>query len=79
MKKKALSRGALHSPLGALTVYAGGIHWVYAIVLLVSFLAYEVTEDWRIRDHAYLDIAGYIAGFVGVLLGANIIGVPFSF
>ena len=30
------------------------------------FLAYEVTEGWRIRDWAYRDIGGFMAGMVAV-------------
>jgi hypothetical protein len=26
-------------------------------------MVYEVTEDWRLKDGAYLDIYGYLIGF----------------
>jgi hypothetical protein len=39
---------------------------------MLGFLAYEVTEDWRIKDKAYIDIQGYMwglaTGIVGVYL-----------
>ena len=32
-------------------------------IVTVLFLAYEITEGWRIRDWAYRDIGGYMAGY----------------
>ena len=48
-----------------------------ASVFTVLFLAYEITEGWRIRDWAYRDIGGYmtgllISGFVGILVVLSI-------
>ena len=77
MKRKfptrtVVTRASLHTPLGALTVWAGEQHWVFALVLMFTFLAYEVTEDWRIRDNAYIDIRSFLAGFVVALVGFEI-------
>lgn len=66
-------RAIIHLPLGALTAWAGTVQWVFAIVLLVSFLAYELTEDWRIKDNAYIDIRGYIAGFIATIIGLEVL------
>ena len=51
-----------------------------ASVFTVLFLAYEITEGWRIRDWAYRDIGGYmtgllISGFVGILVSIALSGV----
>jgi hypothetical protein len=40
---------------------------------MLGFLAYEVTEDWRIKDKAYIDIQGYMWG-----LATGIVGVYFT-
>jgi len=31
-------------------------------MFLLGFMAYEVTEDWRLKDGAYVDIYGYLWG-----------------
>lgn len=36
-------------------------------VVMVGFLAYEITEGWRIKDQAYVDIGGYLGGYMGGL------------
>jgi hypothetical protein len=33
--------------------------WIYGLVIIICFLAYELSEDWRIKDHAYIDIRGF--------------------
>ena len=36
-------------------------------VAMLLFLAYEITEGWRINDWSYRDIGGYMAGwFMGI-------------
>ena len=70
--KNVLYRAIIHIPLGGLTAWAGSIHPVYALVLLVSVLAYELSEDWRIKDNAYIDIRGYIAGFIIAIVGLEV-------
>ena len=41
----------------------------YWFVVGAYFLAYEITEGWRIRDWAYRDIGGYMIGFT-IVAGA---------
>ena len=43
-----------------------------ALVILVAFLAYEITEQWKINDSAYLDIEFMwtSAMITGVIYGA---------
>jgi len=33
-------------------------------------MVYEVTEDWRLKDQAYIDIYGYLIG-----LGIGVVGL----
>ena len=43
------------------------------LIAVTYFIAYDITEDRRIRDWAYRDIGGYLAGFtivITVLVGA---------
>jgi len=67
------SRWCLHFPIGGFTAWSGTVHWVYPLVFMLGFLAYEVTEDWRIKDKAYIDIQGYMWG-----LATGIVGVYFT-
>ena len=41
---------------------------VAQLLAVTLFLAYEVTEGWRIRDWAYRDIGGFMAGMLVVHL-----------
>lgn len=64
------SRWCIHFPIGGFTAWAGSVHWVFALCLTLGFLAYEISEDWRIKDKAYIDIQGWLWG-----LGIGIIAV----
>jgi purine-cytosine permease-like protein len=47
-------------------------HWcvvVTACVFLTVFVGYEIVEDWRIKDHAYVDLMGLQAGLLVTALG----------
>ena len=57
-----LFRCLLHIPVGLVTVVAAIVRPVLAICLLVGFLAYELNEDFHIKDNAWVDIAGYLWG-----------------
>ena len=66
--KTSLYRAGLHAPLGALAARLGDIP---AVLIVVLFLAYEITEDWRIRDHAYIDIKSFMGGYIGYFIGTE--------
>jgi hypothetical protein len=59
----SLYRALLHAILGGFAAWAAHV-WIYGLVIIICFLAYELSEDWRIKDHAYIDIRGFLAGFV---------------
>jgi len=44
--------------VGALAILNSPLMWAF----LVGFLVYEVIEDWRIADHSYIDIQGFLIG-----------------
>ncbi len=69
--KDSIYRALLHATLGGFAAWAAH-EWIYGLVIIICFLAYEISEDWRIKDHAYIDIRGFLAGFV---LGIVIIEV----
>jgi hypothetical protein len=58
----SLKRTLIHFPVGVISavclVYMPSLGWA----ILVAFMAYELTEDWRIRDCSYIDINGFLAG-----------------
>jgi len=68
--KTSLYRAGLHTPLGALAAYLGDVPQV---VIVILFLAYEITEDWRIKDHAYLDIKSFMVGYIATMLGMEFV------
>lgn len=62
-------RMALHIPVGLGTVFATWVNPILGVLAWASFMGYEWIEDWRIKDHSYLDIAGYSWGlFAGTVL-----------
>lgn len=63
--KDKILRALLHVPVGIFNVACLQVHWVIALIFFGGFMVYEVTEDWRLKDRAYIDIFGYLIG-VGV-------------
>ena len=59
-----VNRALLHIPVGIFNVFAGFVAWPFSLVFAAGFLAYEVNEDWRLKDNAYIDIFGYLIGLV---------------
>ncbi len=45
-----------------------------SVMFFVGFLAYEITEGWRIKDWAYRDIGGYLVGLGVGLAAATALG-----
>lgn len=62
-------RALLHLPVGIFTVFCGYVNWSCAIIFFLGFMAYEITEDWRIKDGAYIDIFGYLIGLALGVVG----------
>jgi len=50
-------------PVGLFNVFLAYAGWIYGLIFFGSFIVYEVTEDWRLKDSAYIDIYGYLIGF----------------
>jgi len=58
-----LIRALMHIPVGLFNVFLAYVGWIYGLIFFGGFMVYEVTEDWRLKDGAYLDIYGYLIGF----------------
>ena len=55
-------RVLIHAPSGALAAW---ILWeapLLGIFFALGLFAYQLTEDWRIKDGSYQDIKGYLWG-----------------
>ena len=59
-------RVLLHIPIGLLIGFLLIYSPIAGIGLLLLFLVYEWTEDWRVFDHAWKDLFG---GLVGCVIG----------
>jgi len=78
VSKRELGGVLLHLPLGLLTCLLGYIGWWLALIFASSFLVYELNEDWRISDLAYIDIKGFLWGLaIGgiIMFGLKLGGV----
>lgn len=68
-KRDSPTRFWMHFPVGVLTIFAILISPLAAVMAFIAFLAYEIVEDWKIGDHAYIDIAGYTGGiWLGIVV-----------
>lgn len=61
-------RGLIHIPVGVInawivTVDPMLVGAVAGILFFGGFIFYEYAEDWRIADHAYVDLQGWLVGF----------------
>ena len=63
-----LGRAAFHFPVGVFVGWLSYVNVPIAYLLGAGFLVYELAEDMRIRDRAFLDIIGYLFG-----LGAAVV------
>ena len=67
--KEKLFRMGIHIPVGLFNVFCLYVGIVYGVLFFVGFFAYELSEDWHLKDNAWLDIYGWIVGFgIGVSL-----------
>jgi len=68
----------MHLPVGLAVIFLTLVHPIFGSALLLSFVSYEISQDWRKKDCGYLDIAGLCWGVglggiaVGVLAYLNI-------
>lgn len=62
-------RAAEHLPVGVLVAWALGHSPYLGVTMAVTFLTYEVAQDWRKHDQSFKDILGFLIGLsVGAFL-----------
>jgi hypothetical protein len=53
-----------HTLLGVLIIVLTKVNPLASILLFISFIIYELDEDWHISDQAYQDILELLVGMV---------------
>lgn len=61
---QAWDRFYLHLPVGWVIVGLTALHWALGLIYALLFLAYEFSEDHYVKDEAWRDIAGSMAGMM---------------
>jgi len=60
----SVDRFWLHVPVGLVLVFLAWLSWVLCLAYVALFLVYEVNEDVWVKDQAWKDIAGSMAGVI---------------
>ncbi len=64
-----IRRALLHFPVGVFVAWLILVNPALGIMLGITFLVYEIMNDWRKKDWSYKDVYGYAFGLaVGSLL-----------
>ncbi len=67
--KQKVSRALMHVPVGIFNVFCLYVGIVFGVLFFAGFFIYELQQDYRLKDGAYLDIFGWLIGFgLGVAL-----------
>ena len=53
----------IHIPVGAFNAWLLHDATMTGIIFSLGFMVYELNEDWRIKDQAWKDLAGWLWGF----------------
>ena len=72
--RRRILRGVIHVPHGMLTAYEMEKNPHIGWAEFLGFMAYEISENRDIHDHAYPDICGYLAGLMGYPILKRIVG-----
>jgi len=59
----------LHVPVGIVNALMFGMCEPAGVVFSVGFLLYEVAQDLHHRDRCYADLAGWLWGLAGSVIG----------
>lgn len=55
----------MHVPIGiAIVILALYVHWIASFSMTFLFGLYEVTEDMKLKDGAWIDIQGALGGIL---------------
>ena len=67
--RQKVSRALIHTPVGIFNVFCLYVGIVFGVLFFFGFFIYELQQDYRLKDGAYLDIYGWLIGFgLGVAL-----------
>lgn len=53
----------MHCSVGALNAWLFALNSHIGWAFLIMFFAYEINEDWHLKDRAYIDLFGWLVGF----------------
>ena len=67
-------RNAFHYIAGGITAWSAFHSPMLCLSLCLSFLVYEVMNDWRKVDHSYHDVLEFVIGIYVVATGLMIWG-----
>ena len=73
-------RAVMHIPVGIFNVVCVWLNPTYGILFFLGFFIYELQQDYRLKDGAYLDIFGWLIGFalaVILLLVLSMLAITF--
>ena len=62
-------RNAAHYLAGILTAMSAQVSWALVLGGLLIFMAYQLNEDWHLRDRAYHDILEFSIGYYLAVAG----------
>ncbi len=62
-------RTLIHLPVGAINAWFFILNPHLGWSFLLMFLFYELNEDWRLNDSAYIDVEGWLWGFALFIMG----------
>ncbi len=74
--QEKLFRAGIHIPVGLFNVFLLYVGIEYGVLFFMGFFIYEISEDFHLKDGAWLDIYGFLIGFgigvVGLYLFLNL-------
>ena len=62
--KRSVWTATIHFLFGLITIFATIVLPIAGVMLFAIFTIYELDEDWRIKDGAWIDIRQYAVGMV---------------
>lgn len=66
-------RVIMHLPVGGFAVWLASWSPALAVTFSITFVfGYEITQDFHVKDGAYIDIKGFLWGMVLVALAMRI-------
>jgi len=62
-------RAVVHAPIGVFAAWIISKDPTLGFTISLTFIAYEIAQDWRIGDRSFKDILGFLIGLsIGAIL-----------